>query len=301
MSTHQIVINPGDRYNNYTVLRELPKVRTAKARYRLFECQCDCGSVVQLSMNVLRHKVNRQSCKHCVKKQIKPGDRFNRLTIIKEVDPISRTFENGERKEVYRRFECQCDCGNICVKQMDALTKGVMSCGCWVGELNSITRRTHGMKKTPEYKIWLGIKQRCHNPNDAGYVNYGGRGIKVCDRWLESFEDFYADMGPRPSSKHSIGRKDNDAGYSPENCRWETVYQQARNTRSNRFISLEGQTLCLIEWAEKYSFDYCRFNHAINGRLKDFKEMTEEQVLEYFIRHESTNQASGLTKNTHFG
>lgn len=93
------------------------------------------------------------------------------------------------------------------------------------------------------------MRQRCQNPNDRTYKNYGGRGITVCDRWLESFENFYADMGPKPSPKHSIERKDNDGPYSPENCRWATRVEQGRNRRNNRRVTIGGETKCLSEWA----------------------------------------------------
>ena len=92
-------------------------------------------------------------------------------------------------------------------------------------------RKTHGMSGTPTYNSSMGMRQRCHNPNAWNYPHYGGRGIQVCNRWLESFENFLADMGEKPSRRHSIGRVDNDGDYTPENCRWETMNQQVRNKR----------------------------------------------------------------------
>lgn len=92
-------------------------------------------------------------------------------------------------------------------------------------------RKTHGLTGTMAYQSWIGMRQRCHNPNAWNYGNYGGRGIQVCERWLESFENFFADMGERPSKQHSLGRINNDGGYSPDNCRWETRAQQVKNKR----------------------------------------------------------------------
>jgi hypothetical protein len=107
------------------------------------------------------------------------------------------------------------------------------------------------MTETPEYEIWCGIKKRCSNPQTLAYKNYGGRGITICERWQDSFEAFFADMGPRPSPQHSIERKNNALGYSPNNCIWATATIQGRNKRTNRLLTLHGQTFCLQEWAER--------------------------------------------------
>ena len=107
------------------------------------------------------------------------------------------------------------------------------------------------MTHSPEFKIWQGMGQRCHNPRDIGFPNYGGRGIEVCVRWRESFEAFFADMGPRPSPKHTIDRVDNNGPYSPENCRWTTMQQQQRNKRDN-VIAVSGvaRRMCVMEAAQ---------------------------------------------------
>lgn len=102
---------------------------------------------------------------------------------------------------------------------------------------------------SPEYAAWAGIKQRCLNKKNRFYKNYGGRGITVCARWLNSFDNFCADMGPRPSPKHSIERVNNDLGYSPENCKWATKFEQTRNTRRNVILEYNGESKCLTDWA----------------------------------------------------
>ncbi len=114
------------------------------------------------------------------------------------------------------------------------------SCGC--------LRRTHGLIQTREYGAWEGLRNRCNNPTNHAYRRYGGRGIKVCERW-DSFENFLADMGPSPDGM-SIDRIDNNGPYSPENCKWSTSKEQNRNRRDNRLITYKGQTKCLAEWAE---------------------------------------------------
>jgi len=109
-----------------------------------------------------------------------------------------------------------------------------------------LTRRFYS-----EFASWLAMRQRCSNSNTVGWNNYGGRGIKVCHRWQNSFAAFLKDMGPKPSAKHSIDRKDHDGNYEPDNCRWATKHEQARNCRSNRYVTFRGETLCVSAWAER--------------------------------------------------
>lgn len=114
---------------------------------------------------------------------------------------------------------------------------------------------THGMARkgnvAPEWVIWNAMRQRCKTPTNKAWKDYGGRGIRVCDRWSDDFSAFYADMGPRPSPKHSIDRIDNDGPYSPDNCRWVLRRIQQRNTSRNRFITFAGDTCTLAEWGER--------------------------------------------------
>lgn len=117
------------------------------------------------------------------------------------------------------------------------------------GHTKRIAPRQRGA--TPEYKTWCAMKARCHTPGSSGYAKYGAKGITVCDRWMNSFEAFFADMGTRPSPKHSIERDDVRAGYGPGNCRWATLIEQANNKTSNRFIELDGKSLTLAQWARQ--------------------------------------------------
>ena len=113
----------------------------------------------------------------------------------------------------------------------------------------SDANRTHGMSLSSEYRIWIGVKNRCQNPRNKRYDDYGGRGITVCERW-QKFENFLEDMGPRPSKQHSLDREDNSKGYCKENCRWVTTKDQNRNTRRNRILEINGVSRCLAEWCE---------------------------------------------------
>jgi hypothetical protein len=129
----------------------------------------------------------------------------------------------------------------------------------------------HGLSRTSEYKAWMAAKGRCHNPSYEAYALYGERGIFVCDRWRESFENFYADMGPKPSSSHTLDRIDNNGPYSPENCRWVEMIVQSNNTRKVRLVSYKGETHSVSEWARKLGIT----SQALTKRLRDHSDDLE--------------------------
>lgn len=147
---------------------------------------------------------------------------------------------------------CVCDCGNLVKVRSASLRNGnTRSCGCLAREIsiaNGKANVKHGMTKSPEYKSWCSMKERCYREADPHYHDYGARGIVVCDRWINSFENFYADMGPRPEGT-TLDRKDNDGPYSPENCRWATHIEQANNKRNNNRFEYQGVSRSLSEIA----------------------------------------------------
>jgi Psq-like protein len=120
------------------------------------------------------------------------------------------------------------------------------------------------MHMTPEYAAWAAMKTRCLNPNDRSFKDYGARGIHVCKRWLR-FENFFADMGVRPSAAHSLERQDNDKGYSKSNCYWATAKQQQRNTRRNRHVVMRGKKVTMAEAAELVGIPYSTFTARIRA------------------------------------
>ena len=116
----------------------------------------------------------------------------------------------------------------------------------------------------PEYWVWIGMRRRCTSSLPKSKAYYLERGITVCDRWQKSFQNFVNDMGLRPSSSHSLDRIDGDKGYSPENCRWATIKQQARNKASNRRISIDGRTMCVSDWADESGINLRTIIHRLN-------------------------------------
>lgn len=186
------------------------------------------------------------------------GKRFTKLLVLKEVE----TGKGGSF------WECRCDCGNITVIRGTMLTFGkTRSCGCLKREVLLSRITTHGASKTSEFWAWVSMKERCTNPKLRSYKNYGGRGIKVCARWMQSFGNFIADMGWKPSPNHSLDRKDNDGDYTPENCRWSTSFEQGSNMRKSVLITAFGKTLCAEEWGRKTGISAPTIRHRIRSGI----------------------------------
>jgi len=181
---------------------------------------------------------------------------FGRLTVIR-FGPYHP--ENGRI-----RWLCKCTCGNEVLVMAKELRNGhTKSCGCLKTETTSIRSTTHGQTGTPTYMAWKDMIKRCYNPKDKRFEIYGGRGIYVCDRWLHSYENFFADMGECPDDK-TIGRTNNDGPYEPSNCRWETRKEQANNKRTNHLITFRGQQMTMMQFAEKIGIPYNVVKQRIN-------------------------------------
>lgn len=123
----------------------------------------------------------------------------------------------------------------------------------------------HGWFGTPEYQAWRSMLKRCGNPSDASYQRYGARGITVCDRWRESFQNFIDDMGPKPTAEHSLDRKNNDGPYDPGNCQWATRSQQQSNRCSVRFLEFNGERIPLAHWSKRTGISRSTLLQRINA------------------------------------
>lgn len=215
-----------------------------------WNCQCDCGG----TKVVYGPKLKQGGVKSCgclvaesAAERVKDisGLRSGKLTAIK---PTGRRRHGTE-------WECICDCGKTHIARSSKLTRGeVRSCGCTRGA----ALRTHGLSKTPEYGAWMSMVLRCTNPLNNRWHTHGARGISVCQRWLDSFEDFLSDMGCKPHPNLSLERKDNDGNYTPGNCTWATSRDQADNRRTTIRIKIDGRVQSLKAWCRELSLPYLR-------------------------------------------
>lgn len=189
------------------------------------------------------------------------GEKFGLLTVIEK----SETLPMG-----IVVWKCKCDCGNITfVRGKNLKTGAVKSCGCLLHESHN---KTHGLSKTKEYQVWYNIKRRCYSQKDEAYKYYGARGIKMCDEWLNSFEEFYKWIkANKTSESQSIDRIDNDGDYSPENCRMADAKTQTNNRRRCRYFTFNGKTQTLMMWCEELGLDYKRTHNRLYKLGWDFE------------------------------
>ena len=213
-----------------------------------------------------KFKSRNQSLKSNMGKLIDlTGKTFGRLTALGR-------SANGKRGEAY--WKCECTCGNVAIVLGAYLRNGhTRSCGCLGSEVTSKRNLVHGGSHLPTYAIWQTMKAKCTNPNSTNWHYYGGRGITVCDRWMESFEAFLEDMGECPPS-HSIERVDVNGNYEPGNCKWIPKSLQARNTRKSVYVTYQGIRKHVLEWAEELGINSCTLHWRLRQGWPIEKVMT---------------------------
>lgn len=222
------------------------------------------------------------------------GKRFGWLTVLS----FSHMDKHG--KSIWR---CQCDCGNKIITNGNSLKRELTkSCGCLRKEKTSARATTHGHTKggaiSSEYRSWESMKKRCTNPNNKHYKNYGGRGIKVCERWLNSFEAFYADMGAKPFEGAQLDRIKTNGDYAPKNCRWVTRQQNVTNTRqqNNNTSGYKG-----VSWRKhhnkycaKITHNYKTIHLGYFGNAAEAANAYDLAALQYHGEYAMTNKMLGL-------
>lgn len=229
----------GMKFGRLTVFERVQNSHRGKSSWR---CLCECGNEI-ITLGESLRKGRTKSC-GCLNVEVDDmsGQRFGKLSVIKHV---------GRDKKRTSLWFCQCDCGNSSIVSSLNLRRGdTHSCGCLIGKNSK--RITHGQSSTPEYRTWKSMIRRCEKPEISNYMNYGGRGIKVCSGWRNDASSFLADMGKRPGKQYSIDRIDNDANYScghcdecidkkwSANCKWSTRIEQASNKRKRTTKQLTG-------------------------------------------------------------
>lgn len=233
---------------------------------RLCLCRCTCGSEKLIrKADLVRGKIRSCGCFKTL--SINKNEVYGFLTVL---EPNSERSEKGVRLNL-----CKCKCGNIKLVSSSHLKNGdTVSCGCYGKAQRLKAHIKHGLCKREDrrtYNTWTHMIDRCYNKENINYHNYGGRGIKVCDRWLK-IENFIEDMGYRPKGT-SIDKINNNGNYEPGNCRWATNAEQSRNKRTTVFIEFEGKKMCIKDWAKYLDID----ERTIQYRLK--KSWPIEMVL----------------------
>lgn len=204
------------------------------------------------------------------------GQRFGRLVVIKRTEDI---FDKAGRR--YINWECLCDCGNVTYVTTNNLHGKTTSCGCYLKEVAGKQTLKHGYRKTRLYTIYNSMKQRCNNPNNSGYKNYGGRGIKVCKEWnkpdgLKEFAEWAFSNGYEDGL--TLERIDVNGNYEPNNCCWIPLSKQAKNTRRSVKVTYKGEEMIMSDFARLTNIDH----RIVSRELK--KGKTPEEIIERFSK-----------------
>lgn len=218
------------------------------------------------------------------------GQKIHKLTVIRPV---------GKDKGRNTLWECLCDCGNKTITSGSRIRRGMTkSCGCISHSLTAKANTKHGMakrsgKRPRLYEVWCCMKDRCLNPNFKQYKDYGGRGITVCDEWMEFVPFMNWALANDYNDGLQIDRRDNDKGYSPENCRFVTRSQNQRNMRRNRYLTIKGETKLIAEWCEQTGLDRRTITTRIERGWDNDDLLLPTGAASYEYRKKMTKQGSG--------
>ena len=270
MAKRQKISTVGETHNKWTVIEEIGM--TSNGHLKVM-ARCECGTVKEVFYNKLKHGTSK-CCGKCGIKEYKPGDRVGRWTILYKADC-------GKK----RKWHCRCDCGverDVIASKLDHGRTN--SCGCYATELVIQRTKTHGMSRTRIHREWSHMRQRCL-PNAECHKRYYDRGIRVCDEWQNSFENFYDYVSKlenfgKPS--YSLDRIDNNRGYEEGNVRWADSKMQSLNKENTVFLTYRGETKTLCEWSEITGVPYGR----IYSRIK-YHGMSVEDAIEKPVVHKT--------------
>jgi len=223
-----------------------------------------------------------------------PSDKYSRLTLVEEVAGQSCSQSN-------RRWLCQCDCGVERRVVLNELRRGnTMSCGCYSREVSAAARTTHGLEKHPLYATHHNMMSRCYNPENKQFADWGGRGIRVCERWHD-IRNLISDMAPSHKPGLTLEREDNNLGYSPQNCVWATRIEQGRNKRNNRLVSYIGKNICLAEACEVAGLPYSRVHQRLNRYSWTIPRALESEDFQApLLESAQTPEPLCLNQSSHF-
>ena len=260
----------GEKFNRLTAIKRVYDGRKG-TRY-LFRCDCGKEKVI------LKSKVVNGETKSCGCLSVEKAKErnFKDLSNQRFGKLVALNVDKKENDKTY--WMCKCDCGKKCSVLTSRLISGhTKSCGCLNNELIGELNKTHSKSKTRIYKIYQGMKARCYRKTAPNYDNYGGRGIIICQEWLNDFMNFYNwAMENGYSDDLSIDRINNDGNYCPENCRWTNAEEQANNRRTSRYVSVDGETITVAMFAKKYGIKSQIFITRRLDKGYDYKKIIEE-------------------------
>lgn len=233
-------------------------------------CECECGGkTVSYAYNLKKGNSKSCGCTNRAKQKDLLNKRIGKLVAIKFLKST---------KSKKARWLCKCDCGNFIEVQTSNLCNGsTVSCGCHKSSLTSARNTTHGKTNTPEYNSWNSMVRRCTDPKSSGYEYYGGRGIKVCDRWMK-YDNFYKDMHPSYEEGLTIDRIDVNGDYEPSNCKWSSMKEQVINRRCTKMYTYNGETMTLMDWARKTGIKQQTLYSRINNYGYSIEKALTEKV-----------------------